>query len=265
MNIKYKKRIIGFLLLVGIALIFIPLFFGRSVPEDELKLSARIPQAPPKPHDISVPIPPAEATLPAVATATKPPATTPAVAQSASSVVFEQIQSTDNTATPATPSAKSPAPSSAATSTSNLSTSVKASPITSPPVANITSASTAAANATATNPAPITEPVTTTTKSTDISLATTKNTHKNATNLTNPTAWAIQVGSFSDKINAQAMMKKLQMHSFTAYIHTTKTANGDFIRVLVGPELRRSDAEQVLVRLQKELNIQGIIVKAMGS
>ena len=52
-----KKRIIGFLLLAGIILISIPLFFGHSVSTTELKLSATIPKPPAKPQDLSIPIP----------------------------------------------------------------------------------------------------------------------------------------------------------------------------------------------------------------
>ncbi len=79
----------------------------------------------------------------------------------------------------------------------------------------------------------------------------------------NPESWAVQLGSFSDKLNAENLTKKLQAEGFSAYTHTSKTSHGDLIRVLVGPELRRTDAENLLTKLQKQLNLQGMIVKGM--
>lgn len=241
MNIKYKKRIIGFLLLLGIALILVPLFFGRSVSVDELKLSAHIPTAPPKPKAIDMPIPPKEATVPAVALA-KPPSADTAVS-GASAVVFEQLSS--------------PAATQSAAPTSPQTTKVvaQATPATVASTSTTTSSSSPATQST-TEQAPAAKPPAKAKQAT-----TQKNTTKTTTTASNTTAWAIQVGSFSDKINAETTLRKLQSQGFTAYMHTTKTSSGDFIRVLVGPELRRSDAEQTLARLQQQLNMQGLIIK----
>ncbi len=76
-----------------------------------------------------------------------------------------------------------------------------------------------------------------------------------------PNAWAIQLGSFSDKLNAEKLVKKLQNSGFTAYTRTNTTSRGEITRVLVGPELQRSDAEKLLIQLQNSFNLQGIVVK----
>ncbi|HVV67899.1 MAG TPA: SPOR domain-containing protein [Gammaproteobacteria bacterium] len=80
----------------------------------------------------------------------------------------------------------------------------------------------------------------------------------------NPEAWAVQLGSFSDKLNADKLVKKLQAEGFPAYSRTSKTAHGDLIRVLVGPELHRADANSLLEKLQKQLSLQGMVVKGGG-
>lgn len=77
-------------------------------------------------------------------------------------------------------------------------------------------------------------------------------------------AWSVQLGAFSAKSNAQKLMQQLQARGFTAYLRTTKTAKGDFIRVLVGPTLHRSDAAKLQTRIQKELNMQTTVLVKIG-
>jgi DedD protein len=87
-----------------------------------------------------------------------------------------------------------------------------------------------------------------------------KNT-KEGNTAANPESWAVQLGSFSDRINASNLMKKLQDAGFSAYVHNSKTVHGDLIRVLVGPQLHRSDASKIQKQLQRQFSLKSIIVK----
>ncbi len=272
MELRFKKRIVGFLLLIGLGLIFIPLFFGRSAPTDELQLSGRIPTPPEKPAGIGLAIPPASATVPAPARASLP--ATANDNTNASRVVFEQVQSV-----PSATVGNSQQAAIAGTTGVNHNNSAA--------TQGVSSSQASANNAPAAQLPPLVstaKPITTANKSPTPSLSTTaikpampamvnsskpsavpaKNQHKAKSNKTSaaPTAWIVQMGSFSDKINAENLVKKLQAKGFAAYIQTNKTAQGSLIRVLVGPQLRRSDASKVQIKIQQELNLQGMVIKA---
>ncbi len=73
-------------------------------------------------------------------------------------------------------------------------------------------------------------------------------------------AWAIQVGSFSDRSNAFKLRNKLRNKKFTTYVEAVKTPKGRVYRVRVGPEIRRSQAEKIQKRLKKELKISALVV-----
>lgn len=283
---KLKKRIIGFLLLIGIVLIIIPLFFGRSIPSDELKLSGRVPAPPPKPKAITAPLPLQSATVPQITQTPKP--TTEEAA--GSSVVFEQLESTANedsnvpaindAMTPVkAPSVTPEAPSlaqSVAASPSNVATTqvipkedvAKLVPFS--PMPDVTPATPPAVSASTTTVAKKDTPTQKNTpakqkKSTKSAQKTTPKSPPKASKLPpGAEAWSVQLGSFTEKANAQKLMRELQSKGFTAYLRTTKTTKGNFIRVLVGPRLQQSDAAQLQSRIQKELNIQGVLIKAGG-
>lgn len=77
-------------------------------------------------------------------------------------------------------------------------------------------------------------------------------------------AWAVQLGVFSDKINAQKLMKSLQSQGYAAYVQTMKTAHGKTqTKVLVGPELRREDAQKIQEKL-KSVNAAAMLIKVKG-
>ena len=73
-------------------------------------------------------------------------------------------------------------------------------------------------------------------------------------------AWAIQVGSFSERKNAFSLRNKLRKKQFTAFVESVKTAKGNIYRVRVGPEVQRAQAEKTQKRLVKELKISGLVV-----
>lgn len=111
--------------------------------------------------------------------------------------------------------------------------------------------------ATATKKAPVKTTKTTLTKSKPVTKSS-----KNTNGTPSTQAWAVQLGSFSDRINADKLMKTLQAKGFTAYTQMVKTSHGSSMtKVLVGPELHREDAEKVQQQL-KTVSTSTMIVKA---
>lgn len=246
-DITLKKRIIGFLLLIGIILIIIPLFFGRSIPADELKLSGHIPQAPTKPADISVPIPPQAASTPAPVAVQ--PAKPAIIAKPATPIISEQSKpSPVTTVKNDTTHNGHTATTTSLPITNPTSTAHKVTPKTTPPAATAKPASIVEA----TPPVPMPSHTVPTKQPKPASTGT--------------EVWSIQLGSFSEKLNVEKLTKKLQAQNFSVYTRTIKTAKGNnskennLVKVLVGP-MTHNDAEQAKARIQKELGIQGVLVK----
>lgn len=69
-------------------------------------------------------------------------------------------------------------------------------------------------------------------------------------------AWALQIGSFSDKKNALKMRDQFRAKKYSAYVDEEK---GSF-RVRIGPELDRTRLERMQTRITKEEGIKGMIV-----
>jgi len=257
-DIKLKKRIIGFLLLIGFGLILVPLFFGHAIPEDELKLSSHVPAAPAAPKNIAVPMPDSSVTMPDVASVSVP--TTQAVApHSPSAVVFEQVQSTADVNAPSIP-APSAAPAVVPSTAPVSSKAGAASPNNSN---NLSSTASAPTPVISTAKAPVEAPkppVPALKLSKSISSVTSKKAStQTKKELPLTKAWVVQLGSFSDKANADRLVKKLQAQGFKAYKKTTQTTKGPLIRVLIGPELTRSQAQSTAKKLKDQLGLTSVV------
>jgi len=72
--------------------------------------------------------------------------------------------------------------------------------------------------------------------------------------------WAVQIGSFSKKENAESLVNKLQEHGYAAYTNQRPNEN-DITSVLVGPEIRKEKANLLVQQLEKEMNIKGIVIQ----
>jgi len=73
-------------------------------------------------------------------------------------------------------------------------------------------------------------------------------------------AFVIQLGSFGNKANANKLVAKLKAAGYKAYLKEAKT-NGKIInRVLVGPDLKRQQAESKIDALNKLSGLKSIIV-----
>jgi cell division septation protein DedD len=71
----------------------------------------------------------------------------------------------------------------------------------------------------------------------------------------------VQVGTFTLPANAETLVDKLHAKGFVASIQKVNTAKGQMTRVIVGKKnLNRSEAQALRQKLQKSLQINGIIV-----
>ena len=63
--------------------------------------------------------------------------------------------------------------------------------------------------------------------------------------------WAVQLGSFSNKDNAERLADKLRRQGYAAFVSQVATANGTMHRVRIGPQKDRENAATMAARLAK--------------
>jgi len=74
------------------------------------------------------------------------------------------------------------------------------------------------------------------------------------------TAWVVQLGSFSSKVNADKLNLKLRKSGFPAFVEPLKQKNETVYRVRVGPELLRADADVLLKKIKTKMKLDGIVL-----
>jgi len=72
--------------------------------------------------------------------------------------------------------------------------------------------------------------------------------------------WVVQLGSFSDELNARALQKSVRQAGFNAFVQPLFAERGTVWRVRVGPFETREEALQQRARLRERLNRDGIVV-----
>jgi len=63
--------------------------------------------------------------------------------------------------------------------------------------------------------------------------------------------WAVQLGSFSNKENAEKLAANLRKQGYAAFLSQLTTENGQLHRVRIGPQKDRESAEEMARRLAK--------------
>ena len=63
--------------------------------------------------------------------------------------------------------------------------------------------------------------------------------------------WAVQLGSFGDKENAERLAADLRKQGFAAFLSQLSTSSGQLHRVRIGPQKDRESAEAMAERLAK--------------
>jgi DedD protein len=66
-------------------------------------------------------------------------------------------------------------------------------------------------------------------------------------------AWVIQVGSFSDRGNAEKLVGQLREQKFSAFMEQVDIKGKTLFRVHVGPEIDRQLAEEMLARVNRAI------------
>lgn len=72
--------------------------------------------------------------------------------------------------------------------------------------------------------------------------------------------FAVQVGAFSDKADADGMVERLKTAGFIGFSEPVKTAGGTLYRVRVGPEITRAEADKLRANVAEKLKLDGIVV-----
>ena len=80
-----------------------------------------------------------------------------------------------------------------------------------------------------------------------------------------PTAWAVQLGSFSSTQNAVALRDRLRKKGYTAFVEKAESHGSEITRVFVGPALAREQADEAVKKLYAETKLKGIVVRYPGS
>lgn len=74
------------------------------------------------------------------------------------------------------------------------------------------------------------------------------------------TAWVVQLGSFSSKVNADKLNLTLRKSGFPAFVEPLEKNNEVAYRVRVGPELLRADADALLKKIKENTKLDGIVL-----
>lgn len=75
-----------------------------------------------------------------------------------------------------------------------------------------------------------------------------------------PQAWLIQLGSFATSENAKQLVKRLKQLEVAAFVQPIEQNHKVLYKVYVGPIIKRQEAEALMVKLQNNTQLKGIIV-----
>jgi DedD protein len=74
------------------------------------------------------------------------------------------------------------------------------------------------------------------------------------------TSWVVQVGSFSDKKNADALAATLKKAGFTAFVDPGTNNKTEIYRVKIGPELSKEKADKLAITIKEKQKLTKAIV-----
>lgn len=75
-----------------------------------------------------------------------------------------------------------------------------------------------------------------------------------------PTAWAIQVASFSDKNKSQALVKRLTKKKYPAYVAMVRVKGKSMFRVQVRPKLDHKSTQKMSASIDKQFKLKTKVV-----
>jgi DedD protein len=257
-----KQRLVGAIVLISLAIIFIPMLLtGKG----ELTTGEVPTNIPPKPlYEIQAPavLPLEQKSSPELVvqplpdTAGVKPGQDKSPAQSASIAVAE-----DKAKSALGDKAQTPAPAGEAKSEKNVA--VMAEP------AGVEAKKTETVQAAPSQPAtqPVTQPATTTQQVTKKPQSTPAPEEKVATARKKPTivsGWVVQLGSFSKEKNAIRLRDSLRKNGHASFVEAYERAGKTSYRVRVGPELTKELAEELKKQLKQETKLDGLVMAFPG-
>lgn len=221
----YKQRMVGALVLIAIAVIFLPMLFSRQ--DEARRVQVDAPAAPQAPATSQIKVEPVsvpeQQPLPQEPVPTDDELTQPA--QSAHTA--QPVQQRTSQQPPSMPIAPAPSKPVAAAPKAVQTAPAKPAPAPTPAPAQA--------------PAPV------------ASAADTSRVDANGLSVT----WSVQLASLSNRANADNLQKTLRTQGYNAYIRTSDGVN----RVFVGPVIERAEADRLRDTLEKQQKIKGIVVR----
>ena len=225
-----QKKLVGAAVLIALAVIFLPMLFDGKQENEPVSMQIEIP---PKPvYDIPNRLERGGESAPAASSEEAPPVQTIAIAPEPEPVIEQTPPPATEASTPPVaakavepprqaPAAKKPA--------------VK--PATRPKPAPAEKAAPKKAEKPKSAKAPQSRPAT-----------------------SGGAGYVVQVGSFSQKANAETLTAKLKAKGFPAFVEGTKAGGKSIYRVKVGPRPTREAADDLRQRLIDKARLEGIIV-----
>jgi len=229
-----KQRVIGAVVLVALAVIFVPMLLEK--PEDALgPVGSNLPTWPDQSvadriEPLTLPEPPVEAD-PAQVVLDQPPAD---AAANGDAAMAEAVQQSAQNAADTAVSEPDPVATTPATAPSTDAPVVAPEPAPAAEPATAVAPSPAPAAAVEPAPAAASKPL---------------------------SGWVVQLAALSKQDNALALRERLRTLGYTAFVEEIKTANGVQYRVRVGPELERANADNLRNRLEEQVKIKGLVMK----
>lgn len=257
MDNQVKQRVIGAVVLVALAVIFVPMLLEK--PDSDLgPVGSNLPEQPDmavqdRIEPLTLPEPPAEEEPAQVVLDQAPDSTLAEPVPGAAGMLPAEGVAATTTAPAAVPAPAAEAP---VAVEQTLPAPVTTAPLTAAPVA---APAVAPSQPPATTPAqvapPVAAPAPVTTPATPAPSAQAETAAKPLS------GWVVQLASLASKDNALALREKLRGHGYTAFVEEIKTAQGVLYRVRVGPELERASADNLRDRLEQQVQIKGIVTR----
>ncbi len=242
------QRLVGAIVLVAVVVIFVPMVFERQEGAPKVKL----PALPPPPSDVTsaivIPLHKHAASVPPAATSSKPETGVAAGAVATPSTVVQQSAG-EALSTSGMPAAESTGLD--ASGSGSQEAAGEGSPASPRAKAAAEPRKTRRAGVAEAKAAPHSVEVV---PLPPRALGATSKKHE-------PSAWVIQVGTFSNAGNAMELRDRIRRSGHSAFIEVLKGAQGMLYRVRVGPELRRETAEALRGKLRKDLHLDALVMR----
>ncbi|WP_131109268.1 SPOR domain-containing protein [Pseudomonas sp. Sample_10] len=217
----YKQRMVGALVLVALAVIFLPMLFSRQ--DEQRQVTVEAPSAPQAPAMPQVQV-------------------EPVVVPEPQALPQEPVPSDDEIAQQELP-VTAPAPAAPAAPAAPVAPAPTAKPVTPPAPAPVP----ALAAKPATAPS---QPISAAPGKPD-----TTQIRVDANGLS--VSWSVQLASLANRESAEKLQKTLRSQGYNAYIRTADGKN----RVFVGPLIERAEADRLRDLLNRQQNLKGFVVR----